>query len=203
VGHVAAPELPSQEGKAPSHGTRGSTEAPLSGRQSPDQWDMWQHRSFPLRNAEPGAVGHVAVKELTSQEGEVRSRGTHGSAGAHLSMEVRSRVVGHVVGPEPTSVGRCGLKLQLMWQRVDARPTPCLDLEIVCGGTRSLGYRQRARPHLRRGYEPTGGANSLMPCSIILNFLLSSQWQALAGAGAEGLGAPTINAKKHRGHHRS
>jgi hypothetical protein len=30
VGHVAAPKLPSQEGRAPSHWTRGSTEAPLS-----------------------------------------------------------------------------------------------------------------------------------------------------------------------------
>jgi hypothetical protein len=36
VGHVATPELPSQEGRAPSHGTRVSTGAPLSGRQSPE-----------------------------------------------------------------------------------------------------------------------------------------------------------------------
>jgi hypothetical protein len=36
VGHVTALELPSQEGKAPSLGTRGSTGAPLSGRQSPE-----------------------------------------------------------------------------------------------------------------------------------------------------------------------
>jgi hypothetical protein len=49
--------------------------------------------------------------------------------------------MGHVVALEPTSVGRCGLKLQLTWQRVDARPAPCLDLERVCGGTRSLAYR--------------------------------------------------------------
>jgi hypothetical protein len=34
VGHVVAPKLSSQEGKAPSLGTRGSTGAPLSGRQS-------------------------------------------------------------------------------------------------------------------------------------------------------------------------
>jgi hypothetical protein len=51
--------------------------------------------------------------------------------------------MGHVAAPEPTSVGRCGLKLLLMWQRVDARSAPCLDLELVCGGTRSSGYRQR------------------------------------------------------------
>jgi hypothetical protein len=48
VRHVAAPELPSQEGKAPRRGTRGSTGAPL------------------LRKAEPGAIGHVVAPELTS-----------------------------------------------------------------------------------------------------------------------------------------
>jgi hypothetical protein len=84
VGHVAAPELPSQEDRAPSRGTHGSTGAPLSGRQSPELWDIWQHRSLPLRKAEPelwdtwqhrssplrkaelGAMGHVATPELTS-----------------------------------------------------------------------------------------------------------------------------------------
>jgi hypothetical protein len=50
--------------------------------------------------------------------------------------------MGHMVAPEPTSVGRCGSKLQLTWQRVDARPALCLDLELVCGGTRSSGCRQ-------------------------------------------------------------
>jgi hypothetical protein len=34
VEHVAAPELTSHEGRAPSHGTRGSTGAPLLERQS-------------------------------------------------------------------------------------------------------------------------------------------------------------------------
>jgi hypothetical protein len=47
-----------------------------------------------------------------------------------------------VAAPEPTSAGRCGPKLQLMWQHVDARPAPCLDLELVCGGTQSSGCRQ-------------------------------------------------------------
>jgi hypothetical protein len=55
--------------------------------------------------------------------------------------EVSSRAVGHVVALEPTSAGRCGPKLQLTWQRMDARPGPCLDLELVCGGTRSSGCR--------------------------------------------------------------
>jgi hypothetical protein len=48
-----------------------------------------------------------------------------------------------MVAPEPTFAGRCGPKVQLMWQHMDARPAPCLDLELVCGGTRSSGYRQR------------------------------------------------------------
>jgi hypothetical protein len=49
--------------------------------------------------------------------------------------------MGHVTVPEPTSTGRCGPELQLMWQRVDACPATCLNLELVCGGTWSLGYR--------------------------------------------------------------
>jgi hypothetical protein len=86
---------------------------------------MWQHRSSPR------------------QGGKVQSRGTRGSAGAHLSKEARSGAAGHMVAPEPTSVGRCGLKLQLTWQRVDVHLAPCLDIELICGGTRSSGYRQR------------------------------------------------------------
>jgi hypothetical protein len=37
---------------------------------------------------------------------------------------------------------RCGPNLQLAWQHVDARPAPCLNLELVCGGTRASGCRQ-------------------------------------------------------------
>jgi hypothetical protein len=62
-----------------------------------------------------------------------------GSTGAHLSKELRSGLAGHVVAPELTSVGRCCPKLQLAWQGVDARPAPCFDLELVCGGTWSSG----------------------------------------------------------------
>jgi hypothetical protein len=64
-----------------------------------------------------------------------RGPGPHGSTGAHLSKEVRSKATGHMAALEPTSVGRCGTKLQLAWQHVDARSAPCLDLELVCGGT--------------------------------------------------------------------
>jgi hypothetical protein len=34
---------------------------------------------------------------------------------------------------EPTSTERCDPKLQLIWQRVDARSAAYLDLELVCG----------------------------------------------------------------------
>jgi hypothetical protein len=93
-------------------------------------------RGLELRNA-------WRRRSSTQQGDEVRGHGPHGSTGAHLSKEVRSGAAGHVVAPKPTSAGRCGPKLQLMWQCVDARPAPCLDLELVCGGTRSSGCRQR------------------------------------------------------------
>jgi hypothetical protein len=48
MGHMVAPELPSQEGRARSHGTHGSTGAHLS------------------KEVRSGATGHVAVPELTS-----------------------------------------------------------------------------------------------------------------------------------------
>jgi hypothetical protein len=95
MGHVAAPELPSQEGRAPSHGTRGSTEAHLS------------------KEARSGAEGHVVAPELISARrrglgprdtwqcrispqhgGEVR--GTRGGARANLYMEVWSEAAAYV-----------------------------------------------------------------------------------------------------------
>jgi hypothetical protein len=114
--HMVAPKLSSRGGRARSHGTRGSAGAHIG------------------REARSGAKEHVTVSELNSvrrrgmgpqatwqhrssaqQGGEVRSHGPHGSTGAHLSEEVRSEAAGHVVAPEPTSAGRCGLKLQLVW----------------------------------------------------------------------------------------
>jgi hypothetical protein len=134
------------------------------GRRGPELRNTWLHQSSPLGEAEPGAVRHVATpkptsvgrrgpelrnawrhRSLTQRGDEARGHGPLGSTGAHLSKEVRSRVAGHVTAPERTSIGKCGLKLQLAWQRVDAHLTPYLDLELVCGGTRSSGCRQPAR----------------------------------------------------------
>jgi hypothetical protein len=122
--HVTALELSSRGGRAQSHGTCGSGRAHLG------------------REAGSRAEKHVAASELSSRRGRARGHEPCGSAGAHLRKEVRSGAVGHMVALEPTSAGRCGPKLQLVWQGVDARPTPYLDLELVCGGTRSSGCRQ-------------------------------------------------------------
>jgi hypothetical protein len=59
-------------------------------RRGPEPYDTWQRRSSP----QPG--------------GEVQSHRTHGSAGAHLSWEVRSRAIGHVAASELASAGRRG-----------------------------------------------------------------------------------------------
>jgi hypothetical protein len=99
------------------------------GRRGPELRNTWHHRSSPLGETESGAMGYVAAPEPTStgrrdpklrnmwqrrsstqQGGEARSHVTRGSTGAHLSKEVRSEAAGHVVAPEPTSAGRCGLK---------------------------------------------------------------------------------------------
>jgi hypothetical protein len=98
-------------------------------------WGMWQHRSSPLGEARPGPRGsarahlgrearsgaeeHVATLKLSSRGGRARSHETHGSAGAHLDRETRPGAEEHVAAPEPTSVVRCGPKLQLAWQRVN------------------------------------------------------------------------------------
>jgi hypothetical protein len=86
----------------------------------------------------------------TQQGGETLSHVTRGSTGSQLSKEVRSEAAGHVVASEPTSAGRCGPKLQLVWQHMDARLVRCLDLELVCGGIRSSECRQTPRPRSER-----------------------------------------------------
>jgi hypothetical protein len=78
-------------------------------------WDTWQHRSSPLKKAEPGALGHVVTPELTSsgrqgpelrdtwqcqsspqQGGEVRGCVTRGGAEAPLCREVWSEATAYV-----------------------------------------------------------------------------------------------------------
>jgi hypothetical protein len=95
-----------------------------AGRRGPELRNMWRRRSS------------------TQQGDEARGHGPRGSTGVHLSKEVRSGATGHVAASKSTSAGRCGPKVQLTWQCVDARPALCLDLELVCGGTRSSWCRQ-------------------------------------------------------------
>jgi hypothetical protein len=84
-----------------------------------------------------GAAGHVAAPELPRAGSESWGRRSRGGPGAAPSWAARAGAVGHVAAPKPISAGRRGPELQLAWQRVDTRPAPCLDLELVCGGTRS------------------------------------------------------------------
>jgi hypothetical protein len=86
------------------------------------------------------------------------SRGTCASAGAHLSREVRSRIIGHVAATEPTSAGRRGPEPWDMWQR-QSLPQP--GGEVQKHGThRSAGAhlsqkaRSRAIVHVAAS-EPT------------------------------------------------
>jgi hypothetical protein len=83
--------------------------------------------------------------------------------------------MGHVVALEPTFAERRGPKLQLMWQCVDACYTPCLDLELVCGGTRSSGCRQRPPGPPRERLRTRRWGQFFSAHSVILNFLLGSR----------------------------
>jgi hypothetical protein len=74
-----------------------------AGRRGPELRNTWQRRSS------------------TQQGGEARGHVTRGNTGDHFNKEVRSEAVGHVAALDPTSAGRCGPKLQLVWQHVDAR----------------------------------------------------------------------------------
>jgi hypothetical protein len=183
---MVASELSSWGGRAQSHGTRDSAGAHLG------------------REARSRAEERVAALELNLARR--RAPGPRGSTGAHLSKGVRSGATGHVAAPKPTSAGRCGPKLQLVYQRVDACPAPCLDLELVCGGTQSLGCQQSPLGPPRERLRTRSWGQFLAPQSVILIFLLGSRRRAHhqcenvddgppGGAGAEGPGAPTINLK--------
>jgi hypothetical protein len=67
MGHVAAPELPSQEGRARSRGTHGSTGARLSkearSRGHGTRVSAGAHLSKEVRSE---VTGHVAAPKLTS-----------------------------------------------------------------------------------------------------------------------------------------
>jgi hypothetical protein len=114
VGHVAAPEFLSQEGRTQSCGTRGSTGAHLikevrTGAEG-TRASAGAHLS---KEARSGAVGHVVAPELPSQEGRDRSGGIHDSAGAHFRKKAMFEAAGHVVVSKHTSAGMYCVKIQL------------------------------------------------------------------------------------------
>jgi hypothetical protein len=112
---------------------------------------------------------------------------------------VRSGAAGHVAAPEPTYVGRCGSKLQLAWQRMDAYHAPCLDLELVCGGTRSSGCRQRpSDPPQERLRTHRWGQFFDAPLGYLI-FLLGSRRWTPGGARAGGLEVGDIDGGAPRG----
>jgi hypothetical protein len=84
----------------------------------------------------------VTAPELPGLGSGSWSRRARGGPGAASGWAAGAGAAGHVAAPVPTSAGRQGPELQLAWQRVYTRSAPCLDLELVCGGTRSSGYRQ-------------------------------------------------------------
>jgi hypothetical protein len=84
----------------------------------------------------------VAAPELSRADSGSWGRRTRGGLRAAPGWVAEAGAAGHMAAPKPTSAGRRGPELQLAWQRVDTRPAPCPDLELVCGGTRSSGYRQ-------------------------------------------------------------
>jgi hypothetical protein len=63
---------------------------------------------IPVVHSPPGVVGHMAASELPSQEGRAPSRGTCGSARAHINKEAMFETAGHVAAPELTSARRRG-----------------------------------------------------------------------------------------------
>jgi hypothetical protein len=94
-------------------------ELPRAGQRELEPQGTWRPRSCPGLAAGAGAVGYVAA----------------------LGWAAGAGAVVHVTASKLTSTRRRGPELQLAWQCVDTRPAPYLDLELVCEGTRSLGYR--------------------------------------------------------------
>jgi hypothetical protein len=122
--HVVAPELSSRGGRARSHGTRGSAGAHLDREaRSEAEESMATLELNSARRRGPGPRATWQHRSLPQQGGEVRGRGTRGGSEAHLCREVWSEVTAYVAARGCTS-------------------SPCLDLELICGDTRSSGCRQ-------------------------------------------------------------
>jgi hypothetical protein len=191
-------------GRAAGAGTAGhvaAPELPRVGQRELEPQDTWRPRSCP---------------GLGSGSWSRRSRGGPGAASDWVEG---AGAAGHVAAPAPTSAGRRGPELQLAWQGVYTRPAPCLDLELVCGGTWFSGYRQwpsgppRERLRTRRwgqffgapiGYLDLFTRQSTTGLPEVPELKVRERHDQRenidsghpGGVGAEGPGAPTINVKK-------
>jgi hypothetical protein len=87
-------------------------------------------------------VEHVTASELSSRGGRARSHGTHGSSGAHLDREARSRAEEHVAALELNSARRRGPGSRATWQH---RSSPHQGGEV-----RVRGARGGSEAHLSR-----------------------------------------------------
>jgi hypothetical protein len=149
--HMAAPELP-YAGRCESCDTRAcggdrAVAGPGGG--------SWSHearggpRVVPCPETGAGATGHVAVPELPR------------------ALMAGARAMRHAAAPELPSARR----REPRGMRVCVPVLPFVfDLKLVCGGTRSSGYRQWPPSPLGRGYEPAGGAN-ILPRAAFLSFV--------------------------------
>jgi hypothetical protein len=77
----------------------------------------------------------MVMSELNLARRQDPGHETRDNIEAHLGRKARSETAGHVEPPELTSIRRRGLELQNMWQRVDTRLTPYLNLKLVYGVT--------------------------------------------------------------------
>jgi hypothetical protein len=131
----------------------------LSGRRDPEPLDTWCTGALPagpeprytwLRRS-PSYQGWTCGAPEPSQRVQsrwtcgapepsqrVQSHGTRGGDGALLIKEAGSGAAKHVAASEPTLTGSYGSVLQVTWRRMDACPTPYLDLKIICRSTQSV-----------------------------------------------------------------
>jgi hypothetical protein len=91
-----------------------------------------------------------------------RHRVLHSGGPNHVNQHVHPAWVSRTLVPlinEPLQAVPQGT-----WQCVDARPSPCIGLKLLCVGTRSAWYRQPPPPSLEVPFP--AGLDALPPASL-------------------------------------